>query len=134
MTRHASPRTPFARRALAALATAGAALGGGAATAAADTTVSAGAAPPPPAAADEGGPRTALPATLGTVRHVTGPVAGLRPNPLAGTGVDPLANGVATQVADFKPLNSRTLTDPVTQAPSVGGMPVAGRVTGLLGG
>ncbi|CQR62228.1 hypothetical protein [Streptomyces leeuwenhoekii] len=134
MTRHASPRTPFARRALVALATAGAALGAGTATAAAGPAAPAGAAPPPPAAADDRGAQTALSATTGTVRHAAGPVAALRPNPLGGTGVDPLANGVGTQVADFKPLSTRAVTDPVTQAPSVGGVPVAGRVAGLLGG
>ncbi|NEY36559.1 hypothetical protein GTU99_31180 [Streptomyces sp. PRKS01-65] len=134
MTRHASPRTPFARRALVALATAGAALGAGAATAAAGPAAPTGAAPPAPVAADDSSPGAALPATAGAVRHAVGPVAALRPHPLAGTGVDPLANGVGTQVADFQPLSTRTLTDPVTQAPSVGDVPVAGPVAGLLGG
>ncbi|CAL9510809.1 hypothetical protein SUDANB58_03649 [Streptomyces sp. enrichment culture] len=137
MARHATPRTPAARRALAVLAAAGAALGAGAATASA---VSADPAPPGgvtrtrPAPTDADGPRTGLGAAAGTVRHVAGPVAGLRPNPLAGTGVDPLDNGVGTQVADFEPLDSRTVTGPVAQAPSVGDVPAVGRATGLLGG
>ncbi|MEV5549083.1 hypothetical protein AB0L35_23620 [Streptomyces sp. NPDC052309] len=110
MARHASPRTPTARRALAALATVGVALGAGAATA---------------SAAD--GP---VEAVTGTVGHAAGPVAGLKPNPLAGTGVDPLDNGVETRVADFQPLSTTALTRPVAQAESVGGMPVVGEAAG----
>ncbi|WP_030233199.1 hypothetical protein [Streptomyces sp. NRRL S-455] len=107
MARHDSPGKPAARHALAVLALAGAALGAGAATAAADAA------------------RTAT----DTLGHITGPVADLKPNPLAGTGVDPLDNGVGTQVADFKPVESRAVTGPVAQAPSIGSVPVAGQVT-----
>jgi hypothetical protein len=71
-------------------------------------------------------------ALTGTVGYVTGPVAALRPNPLAGTGVDPLDNGVGTQLADFKPLTSTALTGPVVQAPSSGSIPVLGQVVGGL--
>ncbi|MEU3506218.1 hypothetical protein ABZ726_38075, partial [Streptomyces hundungensis] len=39
----------------------------------------------------------------GSFGHAVGPVLGLRLDPLANTGVDPLTNGVRTQVADFKP-------------------------------
>ncbi|CAL9441992.1 hypothetical protein SUDANB6_02259 [Streptomyces sp. enrichment culture] len=142
MARHAIPRTPVprtpvARRALAVLATASAALGAGAAAAfaaPAQPAAPGGVTHTRPAPTDAAGPRTGLEATAGTVRHVAGPVAGLRPNPLAGTGADPLDNGVGTQVADFKPLDSRTVTGPVTQAPSVGGVPAVGRAAGLLGG
>ena len=49
-------------------------------------------------------PQAGLEPLTGAVGHATGPVAGLKPNPLAGTGVDPLDNGVGTQLADFKPL------------------------------
>ena len=77
-------------------------------------------------------PQAGLRALTGTVGYVTGPVAGLKPNPLAGTGVDPLDNGVGTQVADFKPLSSQALTGPLAQAPSVGSVPVLGQATGLL--
>ncbi|MFH8977237.1 hypothetical protein [Streptomyces sp. NPDC017890] len=118
MARHASSsRTPAVRRALVVLATTGAALGAGAVTASA-----------------EGGmdPQPDLRAVTGTVGHVTGPVADLKPNPLAGTGVDPLDNGVGTQVADFQPLTSTALTGPVAQARSVGGVPVVGRAAELL--
>ncbi|CAL9562449.1 hypothetical protein SUDANB176_04673 [Streptomyces sp. enrichment culture] len=135
MARHSAPRTPAGRRALAVLATAGAALGAGAtAAAAADSGAL-------PDAVDAGrtslgalDPQAGLRAVTGSTAHVTGPVAGLKPNPLAGTGVDPLDNGVGTRVADFRPLDSRAVTGPVAQAPSVGGVPVAGPVTGVLGG
>ncbi len=65
--------------------------------------------------------------------YVTGPIAGLKPNPLAGTGLDPLDNGVGTQLADFKPLTSRALTGPLAQARSVGSVPVVGRRWGRWG-
>lgn len=55
-------------------------------------------------------------------------MTGLKSNPLAGTGVDPLDNGVGTQLAGFKPLTSKTLTGPVAEAPSIGAIPVVGPV------
>ncbi len=78
-------------------------------------------------------PQAGLQALTGTVGYVTGPVAGLKPNPLAGTGVDPLDNGIGTQGAGFKPLTSQALTQPIAQAQSIGSMPVVGQVAGLLG-
>ncbi|MDL2077242.1 hypothetical protein QNN03_12400 [Streptomyces sp. GXMU-J15] len=136
MAGHASSPHPTARRALAVLTTAGAALG---------------VAAPLAAAADAGpvmdqvvrtrptnlgqiDPQAGLTALTGTVGYVTGPVAGLKPNPLAGTGVDPLDNGVGTQLADFQPLTSQMLTAPVAQAQSIGNIPVLGQATDLLGG
>ncbi|MGY3203682.1 hypothetical protein [Streptomyces sp. TE5632] len=113
MARHDAPKKPAVRRALVMLAAAGAVLGVGATA----------------AAADSGSPLD----LTGAAGHAVGPVAGLKPNPLAGTGVDPLDNGVRTQVADFKPVDSRTVTGPVTQAPSVDGVPVAGPAAGVLG-
>lgn len=110
MTRHGVPRTPAVRRALAVLATAPVVLGAGAAT-----------------AADSG-------SLLDGTGRAVGTVADLRPNPLAGTGVDPLDNGVGTQVADFRAVDSREVTGPVAQAPSVGGIPVAGRAAEALRG
>ncbi|MHA5052692.1 hypothetical protein [Streptomyces sp. SD15] len=77
-------------------------------------------------------PQAGRQAPTGTVGYVTGPIEGLKPNPLAGTGVDPLDNGVDTQLADFKPLSSQALTRPLAQAPSVGSVPVLGQATGLL--
>lgn len=68
----------------------------------------------------------------GAVGYVTGPVAGLKPDPLAGTGVDPRDNGIGTRLADFKPMTSQALTGPVAQAQSIGSIPVVGKVTGHL--
>ncbi|MGN3959294.1 hypothetical protein ACGV4K_29950 [Streptomyces sp. WAC8370] len=134
MARHASPRTPHTQRALVALATAGAALAAGAATASAadgGETI-AGLAHTRPTSLGNIDPRAGLAAVTGTVGYVTGPVADLKPNPLAGTGVDPLDNGVGTKVADFQPLTSTALTGPVAQAESLGSVPVLGQVTELL--
>ncbi|KFG74031.1 hypothetical protein [Streptomyces mutabilis] len=133
MARHAYPRTPQAQRALIALATAGAALAAGAATASADSgETMAGPAHTRPTSLGDIDPQAGLRAVTGTVGHVTGPAADLKPNPLAGTGVDPLDNGVGTEVADFQPLTSTALTGPVAQARSVGSVPVVGQATELL--
>ncbi|MEU1261220.1 hypothetical protein ABZ839_12610 [Streptomyces cellulosae] len=110
MARHKAPRTPVVRRSMAVLATAGAALGVAAAAAsAAEAQV--------------------LPDDAG---QVVGTVADLKPNPLAGTGVDPLDNGLGTQVADFRGVESREVTGPVAQAESVGSIPGVGTVTDTL--
>lgn len=132
MARHASPSTPTARRALAVLATAGAALGAGAATAAADSHDAGRLVHTHPVDLGTVDPQAGLQATLGTVGHVTGPVTGLKPNPLAGTGVDPLDNGLGTQLADFQPVTTQMVTGPVAQASSIGAIPVVGEVAGLL--
>ncbi|MEV7444109.1 hypothetical protein AB0O22_23775 [Streptomyces sp. NPDC091204] len=63
---------------------------------------------------------------------VTEPVANLKVNPLAHTGVDPLDNGVATQVADFPAVGTGMVTGVLTQGPSVGELPTAA-VSSLLG-
>lgn len=136
MARHASPRTPHAQRAqraLVVLATAGAALGAGVATASADSAETiAGLVNTRPTSLGNIDPQAGLQAVTGTVGYVTGPVADLKPNPLAGTGVDPLDNGVGTKVADFQPLTSTALTGPVAQAQSLGSVPVLGQATELL--
>ncbi|ANS67518.1 hypothetical protein SLINC_5294 [Streptomyces lincolnensis] len=132
MARHTSSPNPTAQRALVALATAGVALGAGAATAAADTEPVVDVMRTRPTSLGSIDPQSGLQSLTGTVGYVTGPVAGLKPNPLAGTGVDPLDNGVGTQLADFQPLTSQALTGPVAQAQSIGGMPVVGQVAGLL--
>ncbi|GGS25134.1 hypothetical protein AB0E75_02940 [Streptomyces griseoviridis] len=135
MARHASPRTPSVPRALVALATAGVALGAGAGAACADETETvAGVLHARPSSLGTIDPQAGLQATAAALPYVTGPVSGLKPNPLAGTGVDPLDNGVGTQVADFQPLTSTALTRPVAQAPSLGSVPVVGQLTGVLGG
>ncbi|MFF4586987.1 hypothetical protein [Streptomyces sp. NPDC001388] len=135
MARHASPRTPTGRRALAALATAGVALGVGAGSAAAATGEPVGDVLRPHAAPAGGtDAQAAAQGVLGSLPHVVGAISGLKPNPLAGTGVDPLDNGVGTQLADFQPLTSQMLTGPVAQAPSVGAIPVLGDAAKTLGG
>jgi hypothetical protein len=113
---------PTAQRALAVLATAGMALGAGAAAAAAAGTGSV--LDMVHTSAGKTDPRAGLKAAGDTLSYTTGAVTGLKPNPLAGTGVDPLDNSVGTEVADFKPMSSREVTGPVAQAPSIGGMPV----------
>ncbi|MGW5651107.1 hypothetical protein [Streptomyces humi] len=133
MARHASSPNPTAPRALVALATASVALGAGAATAAADTRPGADVARTQPTSVGHVDPQAGVRALSGMLPYVTGAVAGLKPNPLAGTGVDPLDNGVGTQLADFKPLTSKTLTGPVAQAPSVGAIPVVGPLLGAVG-
>ncbi|MGW1157364.1 hypothetical protein ACWD5Q_32385 [Streptomyces sp. NPDC002513] len=127
MARHASPKNPTARRALVLVATAGAALGAGAAAASADSAPVLDVMRTRPVSLDQTG-RQGLPELTGVVGQVTGPLANLKPNPLAGTGVDPLDNGLTTQIADFKPLASQALTRPVAEAPSLGGVPVVGQV------
>ncbi|MCP3766668.1 MULTISPECIES: hypothetical protein [unclassified Streptomyces] len=134
MARHAVPGKRAVRRALAALATAGVALGAGATAAAADSEASRDAHTTAPASLGAVDPQAGVQPLTGAVGHAAGPVADLKPNPLAGTGVDPLDNGVGTQVADFRPVDSREVTGPVAQAESVDGLPVAGRATGMLGG
>ncbi|CAL2068895.1 MULTISPECIES: hypothetical protein [Streptomyces] len=127
MARHSKPQHPTARRALFALVTAGAALGAGAATAHADTDAPLVQMPWRPTSLGNIDPEAGLTVLTGTVGYVTGPVAGLKPNPLAGTGVDPLDNGVGTQVADFKPVGSQMLTAPIAEAQSLGSLPVVGQ-------
>ncbi|MGW0941895.1 hypothetical protein ACWD4O_04980 [Streptomyces sp. NPDC002623] len=135
MARHDSPQNSTGRRALAALATAGVALGAGAGSAVAATGE-------PvvdglrtrPTSIGRIDPQAGVQGALGSLTYVTGAVSGLKPNPLAGTGVDPLDNGVGTQLADFRPITSQMLTGPVAQAQSIGSIPVLGEATKLLGG
>lgn len=132
MARFPAYQNPTARRALLALTTAGIAVGVGATSAAADTEPVVDVVRTRPTSLGNVNPQAGVQALTGTVGYVTGPVAGLKPNPLAGTGVDPLDNGLATQVADFPPLATTMLTAPVAQAQSLGAVPVLGQVTGLL--
>ncbi|MDH6217325.1 hypothetical protein [Streptomyces pseudovenezuelae] len=132
MARRTSSPNPTAQRALVALATAGVALGAGAASAAADTEPVLDVVRTRPTSLGNIDPQAGAQALTGMVGYVTGPVADLKPNPLAGTGVDPLDNGLGTQLADFKPLATQALTGPVAQAQSIGSIPVVGEATGLL--
>ncbi|WP_266388579.1 hypothetical protein [Streptomyces canus] len=126
MARHANPT---ARRTLTALATAGVALGAGAGVAAADTGPVVGMVGARPTSLGNIDPQAGVQSLTGSVGYVTGPVAGFKPNPLAGTGADPLDNGVA--LGDSQPIASRALLAPVAQAQSIGSMPVVGQVVGL---
>ncbi|MET8859970.1 MULTISPECIES: hypothetical protein [unclassified Streptomyces] len=131
MARHAAQRNTLARTTARIAATVGV-VAAGAAVATPAFAETAPAVHTRPASLGDLDPQAGLQGVTGTVGHVTGPVEGLKPNPLAGTGVDPLDNGVGTQVADFKPLTSKALTGPVAQADSIGGIPVLGKVTGFL--
>lgn len=137
MARHAVQQTTAARTAARIAAVIGVVAAGAAAAAGpavADTAPAVDPMRTQPTSLGNLDPQAGLGALTGTVGYVTGPVAGLKPNPLAGTGVDPLDNGVGTRLADFKPLTSQTLTRPLAQAPSVGSVPVVGQVLGMLGG
>ncbi|MFE7109581.1 hypothetical protein ACFU98_19180 [Streptomyces sp. NPDC057575] len=62
------------------------------------------------------------------------PVTHLRLDPLAGTGTDPLDNVVGTQVADFKPLSTAAVTDPLTSGGALKDLPLAGPLAQALHG
>ncbi|MFJ8850127.1 hypothetical protein [Streptomyces sp. NPDC102437] len=62
------------------------------------------------------------------------PVTHLRLDPLAGTGTDPLDNVVGTQVADFKPLSTAAVTDPLTGGGALKDLPSAGPLAQALHG
>ncbi|MFF7900603.1 hypothetical protein ACFZCV_17680 [Streptomyces sp. NPDC007920] len=131
MARHASLSRSTARRTLVAVATAGAALGVGA-TAASAEILPGGGEGHLLSSLGRADTQSGVRALTGTVGHTTGTVAALKPNPLAGTGVDPLDNGVGTRLADFRPVSSQALTGPVAQAPSVGAVPVVGQALGSV--
>ncbi|MGW0555197.1 hypothetical protein ACWDZ6_13465 [Streptomyces sp. NPDC002926] len=61
-----------------------------------------------------------------------GQVKSLQLNPLAKTGVDPLDNGVGTQVADFKPVSTEAATGPLADGAALKDLPVAGGAAGSL--
>ncbi|WP_299532655.1 hypothetical protein [uncultured Streptomyces sp.] len=63
-----------------------------------------------------------------------GPATSLQLDPLAGTGVDPLDNAVATQIADFKPVSTALVTDHLTNGGALRDLPVVGPVTELVTG
>ncbi|GCB93239.1 hypothetical protein SALB_06020 [Streptomyces noursei] len=70
----------------------------------------------------------------GSTGRGLGPVKDLKLDPMANTGVDPLANGLGTQVADFKPVSTTQVTDPVTKGGSLRDLPVTGTAMRLLPG
>jgi hypothetical protein len=136
MARHAHQQTPLARTTTRIAVALGVVAAGAAAAspAVADTAPAVDLTHTRPTSLGNLDPQAGLGVLTGSVGYVTGPIAGLKPNPLAGTGVDPLDNGVGTQLADFKPLTSRALTGPLAQARSVGSVPVVGQALGSLGG
>lgn len=134
MARHSAPRPSTARRAVLALTTAGVALGAGATATAADSGLVQDQVLTLPSILGKTEPEAGAKALIQSVRYVAGPVEDLKPNPLAGTGVDPLDNSVGTEAAGFKPVSSRAVTRPVAQAPSVSGIPLLGHLPGLLHG
>ncbi|MFC9791969.1 hypothetical protein ACFVJI_04930 [Streptomyces sp. NPDC127584] len=131
MARHAEPRSPRRSALLAAglgITAAGTAvLGAGA---------SAQAAAPLPLPVDSLTRTDATAAGAGALSGVThglGPLTRLQLDPLANTGVDPLDNGLGTQIADFKPVGTNLVTDHITKGGAVADLPVAGPLTrGLL--
>ncbi|MDX2727529.1 MULTISPECIES: hypothetical protein [Streptomyces] len=129
MARHAlsrSRRRALLRAGLTVTAV-GAALGaGGAAAQAAPLPVA------PASGADSS--LDAVGGATGAFGHAVSPLTQLQLDPLANTGVDPLANGVGTQVADFKPVSTGVVTDPLTSGGALKDLPVVGQVAGLLHG
>ncbi|MEU8759893.1 hypothetical protein [Streptomyces sp. NPDC048659] len=71
-------------------------------------------------------------AALSGVGHAVAPLTRLQLDPLANTGVDPLDNGLGTQIADFKPVGTTLLTDHVTKGGALADLPVAGPLTQSL--
>ncbi|PCG87585.1 hypothetical protein CIB93_02505 [Streptomyces sp. WZ.A104] len=116
----------------------GAALGAGAGSAQAVQLPAAAEAPEQGVSALQAVSETAAPAVtsaLGTsLASGIAPVTDLQLDPLAGTGVDPLDNAVGTQIADFKPVTTAVVTDPITSGGALSDLPVVGSVTRLVTG
>ncbi|WP_086831824.1 hypothetical protein [Streptomyces sp. NRRL B-24572] len=131
MARHAEPRTPRRNALLKAgltVTAAGAALVGAGAAAQAVAPV-----PLPVDSLTRTDAGAAGAGALEGVTHGVGPLTQLQLDPLANTGVDPLDNGLGTQVADFKPVGTNLVTDHVTKGGAVADLPLAGPLTrGLL--
>ncbi|MFE3695259.1 hypothetical protein ACFXPB_32280 [Streptomyces sp. NPDC059129] len=131
MARHAAPhpRRRLAYGAGLTVAAAAAALGAG------GTAQAAPAAPVAPVGLDT--LDTALPGS-GVTGALTNSVSGigylkhLQLNPLAKTGVDPLANGVGTQIADFNPIGTDLVTGPLSDGGSLTDLPLVGKVVDAL--
>ncbi|MBD0711085.1 MULTISPECIES: hypothetical protein [unclassified Streptomyces] len=130
MARHAAPRTPrrsaLLKAGLGVTAVGASVLGAGAAAQAAPL-------PLPVESLTRADANAAGAGALNGVAHGVAPLTRLRLDPLANTGVDPLNNGLGTQVADFKPVGTNMVTDHVTQGGAVADLPVAGPLSqGLL--
>ncbi|MGW1374965.1 hypothetical protein ACWD6P_11930 [Streptomyces sp. NPDC002446] len=61
-----------------------------------------------------------------------GPVKNIQLNPMANTAVDPLNNGVATKVADFKPMSTTQVTGFLSDGAALRDVPLAGSVARAL--
>ncbi|WP_447039487.1 hypothetical protein [Streptomyces sp. DSM 118878] len=120
------------------LTAAGAALGAGGAAAGAAEPVAAPHAAGAAESADAGRDVSAVEALTGALRSAAAgglaPVKSLQLDPLANTGTDPLDNSLGTQVADFKPISTAAVTDPITRGGSLDDLPVVSPVVGLLPG
>lgn len=131
MARHAEPRTPrrgaLLKAGLTVTAAGAAMLGAGAAAQAAAPV------PLPVDSLTRTDAASAGSGALEGVAHGVGPLTRLQLDPLANTGVDPLDNGLGTQVADFKPVGTNLVTDHVTKGGAVADLPLAGPLAkGLL--
>lgn len=124
MARHAAPRTSRRSALLKAgltVTAAGAALVGAGAGAQAAAPL-----PVPVDSLTQTDAAAAGAGALGGIGHALGPLTRLQLDPLANTGVDPLDNGLGTQVADFKPVGTNLVTDHLTKGGAVADLPVVG--------
>jgi hypothetical protein len=81
------------------------------------------------AQAADADPASALHTLDGGAGYATAPIKYVPINPLARTGVDPLDNGVGTQVSDFRPVETREFTGSLGTARD---LPAAGPLLGGL--
>ncbi|MFE6779028.1 hypothetical protein [Streptomyces sp. NPDC057702] len=72
--------------------------------------------------------------TPAVVGGVLGPVRRLQLDPFAGTGADPLANAIGTQVADFPAVSTADVTAPLTRGDTIGELPLVREALGTLPG
>ncbi|MER7984163.1 hypothetical protein ABTY53_00945 [Streptomyces noursei] len=137
MPSHARPKPSRVPRGLLraglVVSAAGVALTGGAAVAGAAAPAAGDTAPHRPSGDGLVGQALTRSVTGSTGRGL-GPVKDLKLDPMANTGVDPLANGLGTQIADFKPVSTTQVTDPVTKGGSLRDLPVTGTAMRLLPG
>ncbi|MEU9100766.1 hypothetical protein [Streptomyces sp. NPDC048361] len=135
MGHHEAPSTAGARRRRALLRAGLTVTAAGAALAGAGTAAAQAAPLPAPAlghSATADDLTAAAQGLTGSVGHAVGPLTGLRLDPLANTGVDPLTNGVGTQVADFKPVSTTAATGVLTSGAALKDLPLVGGATGAL--
>ncbi|MFV5993825.1 hypothetical protein ACNPQM_15575 [Streptomyces sp. NPDC056231] len=73
-------------------------------------------------------------AVTGALGHGVSPVTNLQLDPLAKTGVDPLNNRAGARIADFEPVSTGVVTDPLSNGGALNDQPLVGQVTGLMHG